>query len=229
MELFPPFVSGKYAVPLASFDDMVPGDAVNKTFRNPYGHVMLFAGWASANHSQLYFMHHSKTGTPVALDPGARSGLGDSPRSARSTRLSPTEAAPPPVNQTLRRPPRRPRLSRAAACSSRARARRQRGDDLVRRAIHPGIQQGDGNLVLYQNGVEALWSSGTTGTPAQVTVMQGDGNLVTYTADSKPRLELADQRLPGSVAPWTTTAAWSSTPATSWSGGAPPAASESHP
>jgi subtilisin family serine protease len=48
------------------------------------------------------------------------------------------------------------------------------------------IYQGDGNLVLYQNGVGALWSSGTAGTSPGVTVMQTDGNLVVYDAVWSP-------------------------------------------
>jgi D-mannose binding lectin. len=40
--------------------------------------------------------------------------------------------------------------------------------------------QSDGNLVLYQNGGGALWSTQTHGTNAQFAVMQGDGNFVLY-------------------------------------------------
>jgi hypothetical protein len=46
--------------------------------------------------------------------------------------------------------------------------------------------QGDGNLVLYQQGT-AIWSSGTNGTSANGTSMQGDGNLVVYDASGTPR------------------------------------------
>ena len=111
--LFPPFVDGKYAVELGSFDDLVPGDAVNKTFRNPYGHVMLFAGWASADHSQLYFLHHYATGKPVALIQVARSGLGDfipirsikapEPTNSRARRRHPSSAPGPGASHRLRR------------------------------------------------------------------------------------------------------------------------------
>lgn len=48
------------------------------------------------------------------------------------------------------------------------------------------IQQDDGNLVLYMNGVGALWATGTDKTAATVTVMQEDGNLVVYTGEGKP-------------------------------------------
>jgi hypothetical protein len=41
--------------------------------------------------------------------------------------------------------------------------------------------QGDGNLVLYQNGT-ALWASNTSGSAADEAIMQGDGNFVLYTS-----------------------------------------------
>ncbi len=47
------------------------------------------------------------------------------------------------------------------------------------------IYQGDGNLVLYQNGA-AIWNSGTNGTSAGRTAMQSDGNLVIYNASNVP-------------------------------------------
>src|SRR5262245_24686902 len=40
------------------------------------------------------------------------------------------------------------------------------------------IMQGDGNLVLYMNGVGALWASNTVGPYKKFALMQGDGNLV---------------------------------------------------
>ncbi len=42
--------------------------------------------------------------------------------------------------------------------------------------------QGDGNLVLYQSGVGAIWSSGTAGSSVGRLTMQADGNLVIYNA-----------------------------------------------
>jgi hypothetical protein len=47
------------------------------------------------------------------------------------------------------------------------------------------VYQGDGNLVLYQDGVGALWASNTGGTSPGVTAMQGDGNLVVYDGASQ--------------------------------------------
>ena len=41
------------------------------------------------------------------------------------------------------------------------------------------IMQGDGNLVLYQEG-KALWSSETGGNPGSYAIMEGEGNLVVY-------------------------------------------------
>lgn len=41
--------------------------------------------------------------------------------------------------------------------------------------------QDDGDLVIYRkNGMEPIWSSGTTGYPAYRAIMQYDGNLVIY-------------------------------------------------
>lgn len=42
--------------------------------------------------------------------------------------------------------------------------------------------QRDGNLVLYQHGVGALWHTGTHDTFARVAIMQHDGNFVVYDA-----------------------------------------------
>jgi hypothetical protein len=47
------------------------------------------------------------------------------------------------------------------------------------------IMQGDGNLVLYQNGT-ALWASNTAGSAADEAIMQGDGNFVLYTSSGTP-------------------------------------------
>jgi hypothetical protein len=44
------------------------------------------------------------------------------------------------------------------------------------------VYQADGNLVVYEVGVRALWASGTAGSSAGQAVMQGDGNLVVYDA-----------------------------------------------
>lgn len=174
---FPPFVSGTYAAKLGGFDDLAPGDAVNKTFRNPYGHVMLFAGWASADHNQLYFMHHYSTGKPVALIKVSRQELGDfiAIRSVNVPAPAPTEPAPPIT------PP-------AEGCGVLLPGQALGADQAAfscdgRFAL---VQQGDGNLVLYKTGGEALWSTGTQGTQETVTVMQDDGNLVSYAAGGVP-------------------------------------------
>src|SRR5262249_9062198 len=46
--------------------------------------------------------------------------------------------------------------------------------------------QGDGNLVLDQDGVGPIWASGTGGLSAGATAMQGDGNVVIYDASGNP-------------------------------------------
>jgi hypothetical protein len=48
------------------------------------------------------------------------------------------------------------------------------------------ILQNDGNLVLYQEGVKALWATGTQGKPAALAAMQTDGNFVVYDANGQP-------------------------------------------
>lgn len=196
--LFPPFVEGKYAVELGSLDELVPGDAVNKTFRNPYGHMMLFAGWASADHSQLYFLHHSATGKPVSLIQAARSGLGEFIPVRSIKAPAPVVDAPPPVDQPAP-PVDQPAPPPAAGCGVLL-----PGQSL---SVDQGatscdgrftlIQQSDGNLVLYQANVGALWSSGAAGSPARITVMQDDGNLVSYTSDSKPVWNTKTNGYPG--------------------------------
>jgi hypothetical protein len=59
------------------------------------------------------------------------------------------------------------------------------------------IMQGDGNLVLYKNGVGALWSSNTYGTGADHAVMQGDGNFVVYDAANQPHFHTSTFGHPG--------------------------------
>lgn len=46
--------------------------------------------------------------------------------------------------------------------------------------VYACIMQGDGNLVVYRRGGQAIWSSGTGGRGASTLVVQGDGNLVIY-------------------------------------------------
>ena len=178
---FPPFVTNKYAVELASIDDLAPGDALNKTYRNPYGHVMLFAGWASADHQQLYLMHHYSTGKPVALIQVSRSSLGDY-IPIRSVK-APAVASQPQQPQQPAPAPTAPSgcgvLAPGAALGENQGVTSCDGRFTL-------VQQGDGNLVLYMAGKGALWSSGTNGTWGRTTAMQEDGNLVMYTPDGKP-------------------------------------------
>jgi cell wall-associated NlpC family hydrolase len=63
----------------------------------------------------------------------------------------------------------------------------QAGQDLVSSGGQYKLDmQGDGNLVIYENG-SAIWASSTAGTgSANYLVMQGDGNLVVYNRAGKP-------------------------------------------
>ena len=47
------------------------------------------------------------------------------------------------------------------------------------------VMQDDGNLVLYQSGVGALWSAFTAGHPGSALAMQDDGNLVIYASSGQ--------------------------------------------
>ena len=47
------------------------------------------------------------------------------------------------------------------------------------------VHQGDGNVVLYDQGGRALWNTRTAGQATSSFVMQGDGNLVLYRADGR--------------------------------------------
>jgi streptogrisin C len=60
------------------------------------------------------------------------------------------------------------------------------------------VMQGDGNLVLYQNGVGALWASSTR-VPGTVVIMQGDGNLVEYGPRGGVRFATGTQDHPGAT------------------------------
>lgn len=172
---FPPFVSNKYAVQLGSIDELVPGDALNKTYRNPYGHVMLFAGWASADHDELWLIHHYATGKPVGLIQVSRSSLGEYVpiRSVEAPAAAPAPVEPPPPAPS--------------GCGVMTPGSALGADQAISSCDgrFSLVQQGDGNLVLYMAGKGALWSSGTQGTAGRTTVMQDDGNLVVYTPEGK--------------------------------------------
>ncbi len=57
--------------------------------------------------------------------------------------------------------------------------------------------QGDGNLVLYKDGVGALWHSNTHGTSGERVIMQGDGNFVLYDASGAPLFHTNTHGHPG--------------------------------
>ena len=191
--LLPPFVQNTYAVELGSLDDLAPGDAVNKTFRNPYGHVMLFAGWAAADHSQLYFIHHYATGKPVALVQIARSGLGDFIAIRSSKAAAPTASVTPAPEAPT--PPKEPPSGCGVMAPNQALGLDQAATSCDGRFSL--VQQSDGNLVLYQAGAGALWSSQTHGTAGEATVMQSDGNLVVYAPGGKPVWSSGTSGYPG--------------------------------
>lgn len=49
------------------------------------------------------------------------------------------------------------------------------------------VMQGDGNLVLYNWAGQALWSTATNGYPDARLLVQNDGNMVVYSASGSPR------------------------------------------
>jgi hypothetical protein len=48
------------------------------------------------------------------------------------------------------------------------------------------VHQADGNVVLYDDQGNALWSNGTVGLDSDLLLMQDDGNLVLYATDGSP-------------------------------------------
>lgn len=102
---------GAYAVALGSLDDLAPGDAVNRKERvltsdgRIVGHIMLFAGWAAPDHSQLYFIHHSGgRGKPVTLIQVKREKMGDY-IGIRTPRIPAPQAPTPEIPPTDPNPP----------------------------------------------------------------------------------------------------------------------------
>ena len=59
------------------------------------------------------------------------------------------------------------------------------------------VMQGDGNLVLYQNGGSALWSTSTHGNSGAWAAMQTDGNLVVYSSGGSALWASGTQSYPG--------------------------------
>lgn len=184
---FPPFnYSGTYAFELGSLDELVPGDAVNRKTRiknsagNLVGHVMLFAGWASFDRQELFVLHEYATGKPAALIRIHRKELADYIAIRATTAPEPTA---PEVTEPTPEPeptPPDPNVQCGKLGANQALGVNEALTSCDGRFTL--IQQGDGNLVLYQNGVKALWWTGTTGQPAEATVMQEDGNFVMYGA-----------------------------------------------
>lgn len=68
---FPPRMANSSYARVIGIDELAPGDAVNRICPNckpsDKGHIMLFAGWATPDHNELYFLHHSAPGKPILL------------------------------------------------------------------------------------------------------------------------------------------------------------------
>jgi hypothetical protein len=186
----PPFnESGQFAYALPSFEDLVPGDAVNRKTRvknkdgKLVGHVMLFAGWASFDHQEVFVIHEYSPGKPTAIERKSMAELADYVpiRSVKAPPVTTPAADPTPQDPAPADPAPSPGMG---ACGKMV------ADDAldVNQAATSCdgrfslVLQDDGNLVLYQVGGKALWASSTVGSKAQKTVMQGDGNLVVYGA-----------------------------------------------
>jgi hypothetical protein len=56
---FAPF-HGSYSHPLASIDDLEPGDALNRV--KPIGHIVLFAQWEDASHQAMFVLEEAAPG-----------------------------------------------------------------------------------------------------------------------------------------------------------------------
>lgn len=184
---FPPFnKAGEYAVTLESFDDLVPGDAVNRTTRIKnregvaVGHVMLFAGWASFDRQEMFFIHESAPGKPTALIRASRRSIGDFIPIRASNAPAPAAPAadPSPPPTPAPETPAQPGCGKLVAGQSLGVSEGLKSCD----GRFTLIQRGDGTLVLSDDGGNALWSTPTAGSDGRTTAMQGDGNLVIYGA-----------------------------------------------
>ncbi len=181
---FPPFAkTTEYAFALGGFDDLAPGDAVNRITRiknkkgNLVGHVMLFVGWASDDHQSMYLIHEYSPGKPTAIVEATRGSLSDYIAIRATNAPAPTSQGADPTS-----PPMEPVAPQTPGCGKLV-ANQSLGIDQGVTSCDGRftlILQGDGNLVFYQNGSKALWSTSTFGSSVQSTVMQEDGNLVIY-------------------------------------------------
>lgn len=187
---FPPFsATGQYAIALDSFDDLAPGDAINKTVREKnskgqlVGHVMLFGGWATADHQEMYLIHEYSPGKPAALVRARRDTIGPYIAIRASNAAPPTAPVAAPSDPAPAPDP-TPVAPAAPGCGKLV-ANQSLGLDQAATSCDGRfalVQQSDGNLVLYRDGGKALWSTQTMGKGGQTTVMQDDGNLVIYGA-----------------------------------------------
>jgi uncharacterized protein YcfL len=75
---------------LGSYEDLVPGDALNK---DPRGHIVLFGAWADSAHDQMIILEESHTGTPAMMKIVAKSYF-DGFVPIRATKLPITAGTP---------------------------------------------------------------------------------------------------------------------------------------
>jgi len=172
-------------------DDLIPGDAVNRRTRRQasdgatVGHIRLFGGWvdqAAGTHCILEYYSTGRVGRAML---GTRADLADyiglrrnglpaEPRGGAPTPVTPPPAPTPPAEDTPgcgvlgQNEALGPNQSKVS-CDGRFTL----------------VHQGDGNVVLYDQGGRALWTTRTAGQATSSFVMQGDGNLVLYRADGR--------------------------------------------
>jgi hypothetical protein len=175
-------------------NDLIPGDAVNRRTRrqasdgSTVGHIRLFGGWvdkAAGTHCILEYYSTGRVGRAML---GTRADLADyiglrrnglpiAPRGGTPSPPSPTS----PVDDAAAADADSPGCGVLAQHEALAPHELKRSCDGRFTLVH----QGDGNVVLYDQGGRALWNTRTAGQATSSFVMQGDGNLVLYRADGR--------------------------------------------
>jgi hypothetical protein len=171
---FPPYKNeDHYADLLPTIDDLQPGDALNKTVQDPWGHLVLFAGWATEDHAQLFLIQESgKNLTNITISTRDQVANYVPIRSVNASLVGSSDTSspppPPPVDGCGLLGQNQPLGVDQAVVSCDGR--------------FAFVQQGDGNLVLYKGGA-SRWASNTVFKGGTATILQGDGNLVMYRPD----------------------------------------------